>query len=798
MTEQARPSFIGARVKRLEDPRLLRGHGRYVADVRLPGALEVAFVRSEMPHADITAVDAGAAREHPGVVRVLTGSDELVAGREIRGDWRGEIWQTSAQPALAGDRVRFVGQPIAAVVATSRYVAEDAASLVVADYRELQPLTSARASLSDGAPLLHEGWTRNFFRHSHFLGGDPDAAFAAADGVLELRTATQRQTGMPLETRGCVADYDVVSGSLTVWMTNQMPSVVRTSLADVLGVEENRVRVVAPDIGGGFGVKAYLYPEDVVVCLLAMELGRPVRWIEDRREHLLAAIHARQQEHRVQVAYRADGKVLAIRAEVLVDSGAFSVHPWTAGLEAGNALSLLPGPYTIGDYECDAYAVATNKSPFGPVRGVARPAAALSTERAMDQVARATGLDPIEVRRRNLIDARDCPYTTVTGNLIDSASFQEALDRLCEVADYPQLRRQQAEAREAGRLLGIGVACYAEQGASGIHEYLRRGMPTIFGYETALVRMDPSGKVLVEVTTHSHGQGHETTIAQVVATRLQVPLQDVRVVYGDTSRMPYGMGTFGSRSIVMAGGAASAAADKVRLKLEQFAAHLLEISADDLETVDGAVRAKGAPFRSIPISELARAAYHQPHRLPQGMQPLLEAVSTYDTERGTGTWTNACHLALVELDPGLGLLDVQKYVVVHDCGVIVNPTIVEGQLHGGIAHGIGGALLEELVYDEWGQPLSTTFMDYLLPSATEVPRIEAHHIETPSPFSATGSKGMGEGGAIAPGPVLAAALEDALRPLGEVVVTELPLTPERVLRYVDEARGAAADASGDR
>lgn len=796
MTDAAKPGLVGARVKRVEDPRFLRGLGRYVADVRLPGALEVAFARSDLAHADIIGVDVAAAAQLAGVVRVLTGSDPLVAGREIRGEWQGEGWQSSAQPALVQERARFAGEALVAVAAESRYVAEDAVAMIRIEYGERPPLVSAQAALADGAQPLHDGWTSNVFRHTHFLGGDPDGAFAAADGTFELRTWTHRQTGVPIETRACVASYDAGTETLTAWMTNQMPSVVRTSLADVLGLDEHRIRVIAPDIGGGFGVKAYLYPEDVVVCLLALELRRPVRWIEDRREHLLAAVHARQQEHRLEVAHRADGKVLGLRAKVFVDSGAYSVSPWTAGLEAGNALSILPGPYTINHYECDTYAVATNKAPFGPVRGVARPAAAFSIERLLDQVGKATGLDPIEVRRRNLIDEADCPYTTVTGNVIDSASFHQALQTLCEAADYDALRRDQQEARRAGRLVGIGVACYAEQGASGIREYLRRGMPTIFGYETALVRMDPSGKVVVDVTTHSHGQGHETTIAQIVASRLEVPLEDVRVMFGDTARTPYGMGTFGSRSIVMAGGAAASAANKVREKLERFAEHLLEIAADDLEVRGGVIGPKGDPALGIPIRDLARWAYHQPHKLPPGMEPSLEAVSTYDTERGTGTWANACHLAVVEVDEETGTFEIEKYVVVHDCGVLVNPTIVEGQIHGGVAHGIGGAKLEELVYDETGQLMTTTFVDYLLPTATDVPAIEVTHIETPSPFSATGSKGMGEGGAIAPGPALAAAVEDALEPIGDVVVNELPLTPERVLRFIDAARERPAACTG--
>ena len=793
MAEHEPGRLVGARIKRTEDPRFLLGQARYVDDIVLPGVLEVAFVRSPMAHAEIGAIDVAAARSAPGVHHVITGEEIAQRAGPIRCDSTYPSWQGTAFPALATKRVMFTGEAVAAVVADDRYLAEDAAALVTVDYRPLEVVASVADAIREGAPRLHEGWQDNYFVKRHFVGGDPDTVFAEADGVLELDLITHRQTGIPMENRGCIAQYDRAEETLTVWTSTQIPHLVRTGLADSLGIPENRLRVISPDVGGGFGIKGNLFPEEIVVCVLAMETGRPVKWIEDRREHLLASIHAREHHHTAKVAYDRDGHLLALRVLMYVDCGAYSVYPWTATMDTGMALGILPGPYRLRHYECEGYSVATNKCPLGPYRGVSRPAACFTIERVMDAIAHAVGIDPLEVRRRNLVRPDEFPYTSVTGLVYDSGSFLESLDKLVDVSGYHGLREMQEAARREGRYLGIGIGCYTEQTAHSTSEFVKRGVPIIFGYEAATVRMDPSGTVTVHVSTHSHGQGHETTIAQLVADQLRIPLEDVKVNFGDTSSTPYGMGTFASRSAVLAGGAAIRAGAEIREMLLRFGAHLLEVDPGDVELADSCVSVKGVPGSGISVKDLARFAYHRPEKLPPGMEPMLEAGASYDADPGNGTFANSAQLALVEVDPETGAVKLLRYVVIEDCGRMINPLVVDGQVHGGIAQGIGGALLEELVYDDDGQLLTTTFLDYLLPSSTDIPDIVVAHLETPSAFTPGGMKGMGESGAIAPGPVIAAAVENAIGPFGYAFVNELPITPERVCGWIDRARAMHAN-----
>ena len=792
MDDVHHPKLVGARVRRVEDPRFLLGMARYVGDIELPRMLHMAFQRSPEAHADVLGVATTAARAVEGVHHVIVGADLRGRVKPIVCDSLHQSWQGSEFHALADERVRFVGEGIAAVVAEDRYIAEDAAELIEVDLRPRQALASMEAAMREGAPLLHDGWRDNYFVRRKISTGDIEGAFAAAEGVLDLTLISHRSTGMPVETRGCVADFDPSSGMLTLWTSTQVPHLVRTGLADCLGLPENLIRVIAPDVGGGFGIKAHFFPEEIVTCIAAIDMGCPVKWIEDRREHLMASIHAREHTHQLQVAYAKDGTVTGLKAKIFVDCGAYSVYPFTATMDVGMALGILPGPYQIRNYECEAYGIATNKAPLGPYRGVARTAACFSIERAMDAVARALDLDPLEVRRRNLVRADQFPYTSITGLVYDSGSFIESLDKISELVDYAELRRQQLEARKEGRLLGIGVGCFTEQTAHATSEFIQRFVPIIFGYDSAAVRMDPSGRVTVQVSTHSHGQGHETTMAQIVADQLSIPLEDVRVGFGDTSSTPYGMGTFASRSIVLGGGAAAKASGELARMLLKFGAHVLEVDPEDAELTAGRVSVKGAPSRGVGIRELARWAYHRPEKLPEGMQPVLEVTAAYDAPPGTGTFTNSAQIALVEVDPKTGRVQVLRYGVVEDCGNIVNPTIVEGQVHGGIAQGIGGALLEELVYSPDGQLQTTTLMDYLMPSATEIPAIEVAHIQTPSTFTIGGMKGMGEGGAIAPPAVIAGAVEDALSALGAVFVNEVPLTLERVRGFARSAQTTPA------
>ena len=784
--------YIGQRITRREDARFLTGRTRYVDDIRLPGTVHAAFVRSSHPHAELAAIRTGRAEAHPGVVAVLTSEEATRATRPIRCDSTFPEWKGTEFPVLAWPRVRFVGEAIALVAATDRYVAEDAAELVEVEYRARPVVIDVEKAAEGGGPLVHEAWGDNLFLDRRVKLGDVEAAFAKAEFVWERTYRTHRHTGFPLEGRACVADYNPGTETLTLYSATQIPHLVRTGIADSLGLSEHSVRVIAPDVGGGFGIKAHLFPEEVAVCLLSMRLGRPVKWIEDTREHLVACIHAREHVHRVKMALTRDGRILGMQTEVIVDAGAYSVWPWTATMDAGMAANMIVGPYRVPAYQTRVRAVATNKCPLGPYRGVGRPSAAFTIERALDDVARALGIDPVEIRLRNYVPDDAYPYTAVTGLIYDSASLVASLEKARDVIGYEAFRREQATARGEGRYLGVGFGTYIEQTAHATTEFVKRGVPIVFGYDTVSVSLDPSGKVTVDSSLHSHGQGHETTFAQIVAERLGVPIADVRVRFGDTQSAPYGMGTFASRSAVLGGGAAWKAADVVRGNLMKVAANVMEAAVDDLEIDDGVIQVKGSPAHRLRVGELARLAYHRPEKLPEGMMPAdLSSTQSYDAPPGHGTFTNAAHAAIVEVDARTGFVKILRYIVVEDCGTMINPLIVDGQVHGGTVQGIGGALLEHLVYDDGGQPLSQTLMEYLLPSALDVPTIEVHHMETPSPFTVGGIKGMGEGGAIAPLPALANAVSDALAPFG-VSVDSLPLSPERVLRSIQSARDGGA------
>lgn len=782
---ELQPGLVGARVPRVEDPRFLRGTATYVDDIHLSRTVEVAFLRSSMAHADITVEGIDNARAVDGVVDVVTAVEVDALAVGIEANSLAAEWQDSTWPVLAADRVRYVGEAVVAVVADSRYQAEDALEEVTIQYDGRTPIANVAQALVDHAEPIHPGWKRNWFAHRSLDVGDVDGEFAQADRSISRSVSLGRQTGLPMETRACLASYDRSTGQLMVWTATQTPHIIRTGIADHLRLPEHRVRVISPDVGGGFGIKAQLYPEELATCALAIRLGRPVKWIEDRREHMTSAIHARQHEYDIDIAYDQDGTIRALRAQIRVDNGAYSVYPYTAAMEPGMAMGVLTGMYDIRSYRCDAYAVATHKTPFGPYRGVARPSACFAIERVMDEVAADLGMDPVELRRRSLITPEQMPYTTATGLMYDSGDFPGSFDKACEVLDYAGARDLQRRERERGRYLGLGVGCYVEQTAHGTAEFVKRGLPIIFGYDTSRVRMEPSGHVTVYVTSHSHGQGHETTMAQLVAETLTVPLDHVRVVFGDTSDVSYGSGTLGSRSLVMSGGAARTAAVQIVDKLTSFAAHRLEASPDDIELSGGVFSIRGVEGTGVPLSDLARLAHHRPETLPAGMNPTLEVTSNYGADPGTGTFSNAVHLALVEVDPAIGKVTVLRYVVAEDCGRIVNPMIVDGQVTGGVVQGIGGALFEEIVYDDQGQPMSTALMDYLIPTATDVPRIEIGHLETLSPFTVHGIKGMGEGGAIAPGAAIAGAVQDALAPLGSSFADYLPLTPERVLGLIE-------------
>ena len=780
-------AYLGASIRRKEDHRLLTGRGRYTADIVLPRMLHVAFVRSPFAHARIAGIDTAAAQTAPGVAAVVTASDLAGTVNPIRAEARFPGFHVSDWPILAGETVRYQGEPVAAVIATSPELAVDAAHLVDVDYEALPVIVDAEAALAADAPLINPEWGDNVFLRRSGTFGDIDGAFAAADVVIHRRYRSQRYTGVPMEPRGCLAQYDAGDRALTLWTATQIPHLVRSGVAECLGFPENRLRVISPDVGGGFGIKAALYPEEVLLPWLARMLDRPLRWIADRGEDFQASLHAREHVHTIALAARRDGTVLGLKARVVVDNGAYSTWPWSASMEIGITAGNLPGPYKIDNYQFEAFSVCTNKMPIGAYRGVARPVACFSIERAIDDLAREIGLDPLDIRQRNLIDRY--PYTTVTGLEIDSGSLLPALDLARELLDYDNLRAAQAEARRQGRLVGIGIANYTEQTAHGLTEYAKRKLPITLGFDSATVRMDPQGTVQIAVGVHNHGQGLETTLAQIAADELGIGIDDIQIVYGDTQVSPYGMGTFASRGLVIGGGAVLGAAREIRGKLERIAATLLECSPDDLERADGAFHVRGVPASAsagtVTIRECARVAHFRAELIPD-LAPGLDATASFANPPGTGTFSNGLHAAAIEIDPATGEIAIQRYIVIDDCGTVINPVIVHAQIVGATVQGIGGALQEHLAYDTHGQLISGSLLEYAIPKASHVPPIEVFTLCTPSPFTPLGMKGVGEGGAIAPGACLANAVSDALAPLG-VHADATPLTPEVVLRMI---RGA--------
>ena len=793
MTEliDARPatSYVGERVKRIEDPKLLTGRGRYVADIDRPGMLHAALLRSGFPHAAIRSIDTSEALALPGVEAVLTAADLRRLGiSDMPVTWVQPNQKGLSYPLLASDRVRFVGEQVAVVAAESRYVAEDALDLIQVEYDELPAVLGPDDSLAEGATLIHPDWGDNVIVEIDVDSGDYDEAAREADVVLAERLRSHRYMAVPLETRGAVAEFDPATETLTVWISNQSPHRVKTHLAKMLGWPEHKLRVIVPEVGGGFGLKDHIYAEEVLAAVLTKVTGRPVKWVEDRREHFLGSVHAREQLHDIELAARADGTLLGVRDRIVVDHGAY-----TANIGIGpsaTTMAILPGPYRFSNYRCNVTAAATNKVPSGAYRGFGQPQATFVMERMFDRLARRLELDPAELRLRNFIRPEEFPYTTPTGLIYDSGDYPEALRKALELVDYDGWRARQRELREQGRHVGIGMAAYIELTGLGPSKDLAYVGFGLGGYESVVVRMDPQGRATVYTAMANTGQSHHTTLAQLCATELGIRLEDVVVVQGDTDVTPYApAGSIGSRGAAVGGPAVMRASRKVRIKLLQMAAHLLEASEGDLEIADGNVFVRGTPSSSVPVAKVAHEILLA-HDLPEAMEPSLEEKDVYDPHELSFAY--AMHVGVVEVDAETGVLEILKYAVVHDCGTVINPNVVEGQVVGGVAQGIGGALLEELVYDESGQLLTSSFMDYLLPSAAEVPPVLLGHLEIPAPHVPGGFKGAGEGGTIAPPGVLANAVEDALSPFG-VFVQETPLSPGNVWNLVARRRGLTSE-----
>jgi carbon-monoxide dehydrogenase large subunit len=761
--------YLGAHVKRLEDPRLLTGQGRFLDDITLPELLHAGFVRSTHAHATILGVDAGPARATPGVEAVLTGRDLDGTVAPLTPRLEAPGFAPTAWPALATSRVRFVGEPVAIVGAATPYAAADACGVVAVEYEPLPAVPDIASAQRPDAPRLHPGNPSNVLFERRGSQGDVAGAFAAAAVVLRETFTHARCSATPLEPRGLLARWE--GDAVTLWTGSQVPHVFRAGMARALGVAVDRVRVVVPDTGGGFGQKMHVTPEDVAVAALARRTGRPVKWVETRRENLAAAAHARDGRVEIEAAVAADGTLLALRSRVLSDAGAYHIYPLTAALEPLGTALILPGPYRTPAYAFELAALATTKPPLGAYRGVGMTMGAFVMERTLDLVADRLGLDPAEVRRRNLIPREAYPFTSAAGFVYDSGDYPKALEQALTRAGYEQRRRERDVGRARGRLLGVGIACYTEYTGIGSETYRRRGMADMPGPEAATVRLEADGSVTCLVSFPSQGQGHATTTAQLVADQLGVPLEAVTVRQPDTATAPPGTGTFASRGAVAQSGAADVAAATVRGKLLALAGSLLEASPADLLLHDGQVSVRGVPDRGMRVTEIARHA----HEAAVG----LEATQSFDPPGPT--FSGAVHVASVEVDPETGRVSVRDYVVVEDCGPVINPPIVEGQIHGAVAQGIGEALGERLLYDQSGQLATGTLMDYALPVAGTVPAFTIGHLETPSPITPGGYKGMGEGGTIGAPAAVANAVADAVKPLG-ITVTALPVLPEALAR----------------
>lgn len=763
--------YVGRPVKRTEDPRLIQGLGHYVDDIRLAGELYVAFLRSPYAHARINSINTDAARNSTGVVAIFTGSD--IEGRvgNVPTAAALEGLKVPKYPVLALGKVFFVGQPVAAVVATSRYAARDAVDLIEVDFEPLDVVVDAEAA-AQGGPVIHDDFGDNI-AYVHRAGiGDVDAAFASADKIVAQKMHHQRLAPISLEPRGVLASFLPGEQQLTLWTSTQIPHLLRTQVAIMIGLPENKVRVIAPEVGGGFGSKLNVYAEEALLSFISMQLHKPVKWIETRRENMSATIHGRAQSGVAELALKNDGSILGLRYTVTADLGAYHqlltpAIPTLTGL-------MLSGCYKIPAISMVCTGVFTNKMATDAYRGAGRPEATYVVERLMDIAAQELGIDPVEVRRKNFPKPDEFPFATATGLFYDSGNYEAALDRALAMVDYDKLREIQKSETAAGRLVGIGVSTYVEICALGPSAAMPAG-----GWESATVRIEPTGKVTVMTGASPHGQGQETSFAQITADMLGVDLNDVYVIHGDTGIVQYGIGTFGSRATAVGGTAVVYATEKLISKATKIAAHLLNTEEENVTFENGVF--SGAPDdKQVTIQQVALAA-HLANNLPPDTEPGLSA--TYFFEPKNFTFPFGTHICIVEVDRDTGDIRIKRYIAVDDCGKVINPLLVEGQVHGGIAQGLGQALFEEVVYDENGQLITGTLMDYAVPKAHQLPRYELDRTETPTDVNPLGVKGVGEAGTIGSTPAIVNAVIDALRPFG-VKHIDMPLRPEKIWRLI--------------
>ena len=776
---------VGASLTRKEDARFLAGRGEFVGDIRRHGMLDVAFVRSPVAHARIRAIEKPAGLE----AQVWTMSD-LSDVKPIRAVSALKGFKASDHWPLAKHKVRHVGEAIAMCVAPTRAEAEDIAAQVFVDYEELPAVVDMVTARTAPPALVHEEWGDNLFLET-LVDDDLSEVRRTAPIRVRRHIRTARQAMSPLEGRGVVCVWSDRLAQLEMHTAAQMPHINRAGLSECLGIDQASIRVISPDVGGGFGYKGILLPEEICLAWLARRIGKPVRWLEDRREQLTANANCREHDYDITLYADRNGRLMAIDCEATVDSGAYSLYPFSACLEAAQVGSILPGPYKMDRYRCKTWSAATNKPGILPYRGVARTGVCFALEVALDAVAREAGREPYEVRLANLVQPQEMPYDNITKKHFDSGDYPEAVRRAAAALDVPAWRARQKAGEKDGRRIGVGVSVYCEQAAHGTSVYHGWGIPMVPGHEQCGARLSPDGMLELRIGAHSHGQSLETTLAQVAHETLGVMPDCVRIVHGDTALTPYSTGTWGSRCMVMSGGAVATACREIGSRVKHIAAYMLGVTPAALQLREGCVRVEGSE-KEVTLAEVAHTWYRQPQLLPPDVNPSgLECVSGYKTKVDTGTFSYACHAVALAVDTELGQVELLDYVICEDGGTLINPMVVDGQIYGGTAQGIGTALYEEMGFDREGQPLASTLADYMLPGATEMPQLRVLHMETPSPYSEFGQKGIGEGGAIAPPAAIVNAINDALADLG-VEITETPASPRRVLAAILSAKAKQA------
>ena len=772
-------------VARPELARMVRGRGRFLDDTRLQGMCYAAFVRSEYAHANIVSIDVSAAMEVPGAVGVILPDEILPHVNPVRPAAPGssEYARPYDRYPVPPGKVTYVGDPIVAVAAETPHAAQDMAEAVLVEYEPLPIVGGAEQAMAPDAPVIHEGMNDNIVFYRRFGDGDVDGAFSRANLVLDKTFHFPRQTGVPLEPRGVIASYDSGQDRLTIWASCRSPHLVKTTVSNVMRLPQHSVRVISGDVGGEFGIKGAAYPESIVLSFLSRKVDRPVKWVEDRMESLLACGHAHEMTVDVSVAANNEGRVLGVKARVLVDQGAHTLGPTSAGLEPMTAGQTIVGPYRIDNFSCDSYGLLTNKCPGAAYRGVGTVQGVFVIERVMDILADELGLDPADVRMKNFIQPQDQPFHTSADRLYDSGDYPDTLAKLLEVSNYQHLREEQARARERGEVVGIGICCFVEHSSTGSQDYIKRGVYGLPAFDSATIRVDAGGNILAAVSAKSTGQSHDSVFATLLARELGVPYETVKILEGDTDATPFGSGTGVSRSAVSTGGAIRLAAADIRRKATEIARFFLETENEELQVSNGQIFDPSDPAKTVSFAAVAAAA-HDASRivsLPDNIERGLQATRTFDPPHQT--FGHGAHLAVTRVDPETGKVNVEQYFCVEDCGTIIDHVIVDGQVVGAVAFGISNALHEELVYDEGGQLLTGTMMDYLVHTAPDIPDIQTMHTETPSPFTQGGVKGVGEAGTVGAYTAVGNAVADALLPLG-VEVTHPPVGPKRVWEMI--------------